>query len=380
VAAVLVAAAVTIRIVYAIQLSDSPIARMQQWRQTDMHYFSRWAGLIAAGDWRSEALPLPMHSWHHDVAALARTDPVRPVRLGAGELDSDEALWRRWMHVPQFYQDPLYPYLLALVTRLTRHPTAVMLSLQLCIGAGSVLLIWLLTRRVFDDVVATIAGAAAVLSAPLLFYEGLLLRDSLVTVAGLGIAWLLMRAWQGGLGRWMLLGAAIGAACTLKSTFWLFGVAALIAVLFGMGGDARRALASAAAIAGGIGLGVAALAARNVSVGVPALALASSGPVTFVSANSATSIPDVGFGIDASVLAAFLGSTDGTWRAAVRSAARGQSLGQYLALEWRKFDRTWHWYEIPNNENFYYAREQIPILRILPITFWTVAPFAAWDS
>jgi hypothetical protein len=53
-----------------------------------------------------------------------------------------------------------------------------------------------------------------------------------------------------------------------------------------------------------------------------------------------------------------------------------QTWARYLTLIWRKWDRTWHWYEIPNNENFYYARVQIPLLSWLPITFWICAPFA----
>ena len=34
---------------------------------------------------------------------------------------------------------------------------------------------------------------------------------------------------------------------------------------------------------------------------------------------------------------------------------------------WRKWDRTWHWFEIPNNENFYYYRLHATILACMGI-------------
>jgi len=48
----------------------------------------------------------------------------------------------------------------------------------------------------------------------------------------------------------------------------------------------------------------------------------------------------------------------------------------YARLLWRKWDRTWHWFEIPNNENIYYVRERVAILRYLPVGFWLISPLA----
>jgi hypothetical protein len=118
------------------------------------------------------------------------------------------------------------------------------------------------------------------------------------------------------------------------------------------------------------------LAVRNVSVGAAPLSLASSGPLTFVASNEPRALPEVGFGIDTPVLVDFLGSTDGGWRAALARAVAGHSVSSYAALLWRKWDRAWHWFEIPNNENFYYARMQAPVLAWLPVTFWVVGPLA----
>ena len=98
--------------------------------------------------------------------------------------------------------------------------------------------------------------------------------------------------------------------------------------------------------------------------------------MTFLSANEARAMPDVGFGIDAPLLAAFLGDTDGGWMAASRAALAGQTVRGYAELLWRKWDRAWHWFEIPNNENFYYARTRVPVLQWLPVTCWLISPLA----
>jgi hypothetical protein len=126
----------------------------------------------------------------------------------------------------------------------------------------------------------------------------------------------------------------------------------------------------------GFAIAIAPLATRNLRVGVPALSLASSGPLTFLSANDANALPDVGFGIDVPRLARFFGNTDASWGAAVATVAQRHTATTYAALLWRKWDRAWHWFEIPNNEDLYYFRLQVPVLAWLPVTFWICAPLA----
>jgi hypothetical protein len=95
-----------------------------------------------------------------------------------------------------------------------------------------------------------------------------------------------------------------------------------------------------------------------------------------VASNDRQALPDVGFGIENRTLARFLGETDGGWRAALTGTLGTHTVTSYAALVWRKWDRLWHWFEIPNNENFYYARLWTPALNSLPVTFWLCAPLA----
>jgi len=73
-------------------------------------------------------------------------------------------------------------------------------------------------------------------------------------------------------------------------------------------------------------------------------------------------------------LARIMGDTNGRLLPAVMETMRAHSVGTYGTLLWRKWDRIWHWVEIPNNENFYYMRREAPVLAWLPVTAWILAP------
>ncbi len=384
----LVAAAITLRVIYFSQLDATPFLHLERWAQSDMHYYDGWARQIAAGDWLSRRVPMPMHRWHHEVAqAYFTRHPGIKSELERDGADPDAALWARWMGAPRFYQDPLYPYLLAVVYRFVSADVRAVLALQLAAGVLSVLLIWSLARRHFGETAGIWAGLLALACAPLMFYELLLMRDSLIACAGLGVVWLTDRAIDCGRRRWFAaLGLTLGAAYLLKSSFAVLAVLIVPGVLIVLVLKARTApevsrswrgvLAAAAALAAGAAIALVPLAARNVRVGIAPMSMASSGPLTFLSANDSNALPDVGFGIDTPLLARFLGETDGSWRTAGGLVAGGHDVGSYAALLWRKWDRAWHWFEIPNNENFYYVRNQAAVLAWMPVTFWLIGPLA----
>ena len=372
------AAALALRLTFFLQIDGTPFVHLERWTQTDMHYYDGWARQIAAGDWLSSNVPMPMHRWHHEVAQLYFTQ--QPDARAAFEhegRDPDAAIWARWMRAPRFYQDPLYPYLIALCYRFVSAEVRAVLAFQLAIGVLTTMIVWSLARRHFGEAAAAWAGTLAALCAPLVFYEMLLLRDSLIAFAGVAIAWIADRALLGRRAWWFgALGAAIGLAYLLKSTLLVPGALVAAMVLMSLWRSRRPVLVPAAVLCGGLALAVAPLAARNVRVGVPAFSLASSGPLTFVSSNDANALPDAGFGIDVPRLARFLGDTDGSWGAAAAAVAERHTAGTYAAMMWRKWDRAWHWFEIPNNENLYYFRLQAPVLAWMPVTFWACAPLA----
>jgi 4-amino-4-deoxy-L-arabinose transferase-like glycosyltransferase len=379
---VLVALAAAIRISLLLELNGTPLARLEQWRESDMHVYDGWARRIAAGDWLSATVPVPMHSWHHGVARqyfADHPDARATIEREAAEQgrEPDELLWSHWMHVPQFYQDPLYPYLIAVTYWAVGPNPEYVLMWQSVLGVLSVVLVWVLSRRAFGDTVGIVAGLLAALCGPFVLYELLLLRDSTILFTGLLLTWLLHRALtRNGRAAFGTLGVALGLACLLKSTFLIVAAGSGIVLIVRDRTRWRALVGPAGALAMGFAIGIAPLVTRNVAVGVAPLSLAASGPLTFLASNDASYLPEVGFGINTPLLARFLGETGGGWGEAITGSLRGHSMGSYVTLVVAKWDRAWHWYEMPNNENYYYMARQLPILGWLPVTFQIVAPLA----
>jgi hypothetical protein len=72
-----------------------------------------------------------------------------------------------------------------------------------------------------------------------------------------------------------------------------------------------------------------------------------------------------------------MGETDGRLLSTIVATLKTyDSPWQYLEKEWKKFATLWHWYEFPNNTNFYYYRLHSALLRVLPITFLVLAPLS----
>lgn len=381
---VLAAASVAVRGVYFRQLTAGPGIDLHRWNQTDMYYYEAWGRQIADGDWLSASVTVPMHDWHHRVAEryLADHPEIRSELTAEGSQggparDTDTLLWTHWMGSRQFYQDPLYPYLIGLTYRVFGDDVRFVFAWQLALGVMSNILICLLAWRFFGGVVAVCAGALALLCGPLMYYELVLLRESTIVFAGLGVIWLADRALiRGGWGWFALLGASMGLAFLLKSSLTLLAAG----VLFGIVAHVRRRWSElwvpALATVAGLVLALTPLVARNWALGVPSLAFASSGGFTFMISNDVTYDPKVGFHVDVPRFVQFMSETGGGLVSGVTNVLRSHTFASYVMLLAQKWERAWHWFEIPNNENFYYTRLRAPVLAWLPVTFWLCSPLA----
>jgi tetratricopeptide (TPR) repeat protein len=381
----LVTASVFVRGTYFLQLNAGPGIDLHRWDQTDMHYYDAWGRQIARGDWLSRSVGVPMHGWQHRVAEsyFSKHPDMRATLIeqataqGGTKTDPDALLWSRWMGGPQFYQDPLYAYLIGLTYRLIGDDVRFVFGWQMGLGVMSTFLIWLLARRFFGELVAACAGALTVLCGPLVYYELFLLRESTIVFAGLGVVWLADRALTRGTWTWFaLLGVSLGLGYLLKSSLVLLGFAVAVGIVLHFRGRWPELRMPAAATLAGFALAATPLAARNMAVGAPPLALAGSGGLTFLISNDVTYDPEAGFDIDTPRLAELLGETGGGLLPSVRRLLGAHTFASYATLLWRKWDRAWHWVELPNNENFYYTRVRAPVLAWLPVTFWLVAPAA----
>jgi 4-amino-4-deoxy-L-arabinose transferase-like glycosyltransferase len=373
---------IAIRLAYFAQAGHGALLALNRWDQSDMAFFDRWARVIAAGDWLTDRPLHPQHGWHREIARLYfEAHPEDPAALtGAGRASAEEAsehLWDRWYGGKTFHQEPLYPYLVGLTYRVFGPDPRFVFAWQLAIGVLANVLVYLIAGRLFPAPVPAIASGLALLCSPLLFYEMVLLRESLIVAAGLGLVWLVLRAEERPSAlTWGTLGLAAGLALLLKSSFVLF-LAPALAVLAGRPRPTWAATGRLGAALGvGLTLGLAPLPARNLAVGAPPLAASSVGAVTFVNANTVDYPPETGFFISLEHAPRIMGASDGRFGPAAVAALRTHpGAASYARQLLGKLRAVWHWYEVPDNCSFYLYRLYATIL-LLPVTFYVLAPLA----
>jgi len=371
-AAILLVAAAA-RVAYALQIRSGPLGAQHRWAETDMAYFDAWGGRIAAGDLLSRHVAPPLHEWHLLVAEAYRARYPHDAVPPEGGLAPDASLWDRWAGRGRFYQEPLYAYLLGGVYALFGREALAPIAIQLVLGVVAIGLLVRGTELLLGADVALVAGGIAALYAPLLYFEGLLLRESLIVLAGFALLLAALRARSAGSVRaWLGCGAVLGLAICLKSHFALFGIG-LAAV--GLGGSPRGSNGRRlGAFALGVALALAPLAARNAAVGSPLLSTSSMGGINFLLGNARDPGADV-TDFRASHFAPIVHATEGRFLATVAATVRTHDgpLG-WLALLARKLDRSLHGREEADNASFYASRLEAPVLRALPFTFYALGP------
>lgn len=379
---VVVGLSIAVRLVYFAQAGHGALLALNRWDQSDMAFFDRWARVIAAGDWLGERPLHPQHAWHLEIARrhfeASPADPAARTETGPASAEEASAqLWNRWYGGRTFHQEPLYPYLVALTYRLLGPDPRFVFAWQLGVGVLANVLVYLVAARLFPAPVPAVASALALLCSPLLFYEMVLLRESLIAAAGLGLVLLVLRAEERPSAlAWGSLGLAAGLSLLLKSSFALFLLPALAVLVLRprptWAGTARLG----ASLAAGLALALAPLVARNLAVGAPPLAASSVGAVTFVNANTEDYPPEVGFFVSLAHAPRIMGESDGRFGAAAVAALRTHpGPASYARQLLGKLRSAWHGYEIPDNCSFDLYRLHATILR-MPVTFFVLGPLA----
>lgn len=186
----------------------------------------------------------------------------------------------RWTADDVYYQPPLYPYALGVVYSVFGPNIAVARLLQLLLGAVVCALTAVLARRLFGELAGWVAGLACALYRPLIFYEGELLNP--ILVLALNVAALLVLipgrpegACRGGLletgalstRRLFWAGLLLGLSTVTRSEMALFAALVAAGAVFGgapgMGARLRRGAVFSAAFL----LPIVPFTAHNVVVG-----------------------------------------------------------------------------------------------------------------
>lgn len=138
-----------------------------------------------------------------------------------------ESMTRAW------FMSPLYPWMISLTMRVTDDYLFWVRFLQVLFGCGTVLLVWRIGISVFDRLTGIIAAVLTAVSAPLIFYDSLLLIDSLLTFFVIaGLYFLLAAVRSGRAGDWLISGVFIGLAVVTRASVVVFVPVLLIAWMF----------------------------------------------------------------------------------------------------------------------------------------------------
>lgn len=110
-----------------------------------------------------------------------------------------------------FFRAPLYPYLLALVYKLSGSSIAVAIFIQHLIGSASTAMTYVLARQFFVARVSLVAGLLAALYWPFVYFEGDLLIVTLIILLDLVLLLLLVKSLRrGGLAVTVASGVLLG--------------------------------------------------------------------------------------------------------------------------------------------------------------------------
>ena len=301
-----------------------------------------------------------------------------------------------------FFRAPLYPYLFALVYHLTGESLYWSRFVQLVAGSFLPLLVLTLGSRLFDRRVGWAAALVAVVYPTFLYYDVALLITSLMTILTGLLLWQLYRSEEDPSWHNMVVsGLLLGMTGLARPNILLFGPVLLIWALTTL----RAKLGLKQAILRYALIGIAALVVvvpvtvRNYVVSGETVFIAWQGGFNFYLGNhrGASGWSASAPGLDLSWKGGYAESIQ------IAEAAEGRALSKaevsdywfdrtytdisadpaaFLGLMVRKLRLLVNGYEIPNNQNIYFARSFVPWLKPLLFSkgisfpFGVVAPLA----
>ncbi len=262
--------------------------------------------------------------------------------------------------------------------------------IQIILGVATIGLTAALGFLLFGRTTGLIAALAAALYGPFPFYEAQIMKTALGVFLGVAGCYALARARSSPAA--LLAGVILGLSVLVRENMLLLlgaGVLILIAGLRPTEGSIRR---GAWLLAGGI-LAIGPVTIRNAIVSDDLILVTSQGGQNFYIGNNESAIglytqlpfvrPDPKFeqidflkeakrrsGIEHSpaALSRFWFGQGFRWM--------GENRADAARLWGSKFLLFWNDREMPDNENFYYLRDRFPALRLFPVTFGWIAPFA----
>jgi 4-amino-4-deoxy-L-arabinose transferase-like glycosyltransferase/Tfp pilus assembly protein PilF len=333
-----------VRAVYFFQIRDNPFVQSPI---LDMQAYYQWAQRIAQGDWLGDQV---------------------------------------------FYQDPLYPYLLAILLRIFGDHIPLIIALQLLLGSLLPLLVYLIGTRIFNRPSALLAALITAIYKPLLVYEGLLLKTFLEALfLTLALLLLLLAVERSSVRYGFVAGLTLGLGALARANFLLLPVPILVWIMIATP-KFRRPLAAAFTV--GVVLIITPVTLRNYLVAQDLILTTAQAGQNFYTGNNPANRsgvyvrppfvrPDpkferIDFHHRAEVLAGRPlkpSEVSRFWFHEAWNYIR-QEPGTFLALLGKKALLFWNAVEPPDNINFYFLQRFSPLLELPLPAFGFIGPLA----
>ena len=297
-----------------------------------------------------------------------------------------------WIGSEVFFQAPLYPYVLAVVYKAFGHSTDAVYLLQIAASLFGIFALYRAVRTMGDERLALIAAALAAAYGPFLFYDVLVLKESLAVTMAAALLWAL--ASPGTARRWLGAGVILGILAMLRENAVLL-IPFLLLPAFRPDDGLRGFVRRASAFVAGVALAMSPVAVHNGLAGGSWLPTGSSGGLNFYLGNNE--------------------KADGTWRPLVpgkqipaleraepqriaeQGSGRKLTPGEvssfwlhrslrwakahpldFVRLQFRKLGHYFDWYEQPDAVDYYWVRSHSPVYRLPLVEFSTVTLLAVF--
>jgi tetratricopeptide (TPR) repeat protein len=299
-----------------------------------------------------------------------------------------------------FVQSPLYAYLLGFFMMIVGGDVGRILFVQSLVGTGTVVLTYVLGRRLFGHWHGMIAAAFIALYGPFVFFEGMVMKTFLSPFLTLLLLLLLDLARErsettdagpGALRMFGFAGAAYGLTTLDRDNYILMAPALAFVALWLGGGFRRRGLKAAAAFTLGTVLVIAPVTLRNWVVSHEFVLLTTGGGEVFFIGNNADANglyvpppfvrPDPKY--EHADFVARASEISGKSLTAMQSSwfwfDQGMQFIKEEPLAWLrlvglKLKSFWNFYELPDNLDYVVLQRFSPLLTALNGTF----PPAGW--
>jgi len=338
--------AVVVRIIYLYEICDNPFFRHLM---VDENSYDRWARRIAAGEWFGKEI---------------------------------------------FYQDPLYPYFLGAIYSVIGRDFLWVRVIQLFIGSVTCVLIYLLGTSFFDHKTGMAAGVIAALYRPFFYFEAMFLKTFLaVFLLCVFLLLLICARSRRSFFMWVVAGFVLGLLALVRANSLTLAGGVVVWLLATRREDEslKRKLIAAAGFLAGLMIVICSVCARNYIVGKDLVILTSQGGQNLFIGNNPSNhngryqppiyirpspkYEQIDFLVRAEIRTGKKlrpSEASAYWFGRTFSYIRNQPR-HWLKLMWTKFRLFWNWYEVPDNQNFYFFSQYSCLLRMPLPNFHAVA-------